>query len=385
MSTPSDRGPAARRWCVPPALLREPHETLEGAHVLDEVPGELGLVLWESLRDVLLWAEAGEGQRAGLFQDGAAPVRFERIRDARPEVGVELALTTVAALVADPAAAIPALLATVCAEVARWAEERGCGTTALSYAQAAALACPDDPDPAVEVGRMALRQGRLQRAESWLRRGVGVARRGQGWAAYTRAYLALGELLRARGRAEDARRHLLKSVRAARRFGVPEVRGDAWHLLFLLARDGGEHAQAERMAGLAVRAYGRGHPRLPVLLLDLARLWVARDEFTRAVPVLKRVAERQGEPRDNAGALALLARAAAGAGDRPTFEEAWSRAWSVIRHLEDPLVPPSALVDLSRAAAMLGDWDRMEQAVRRREPATPASRPRRDATPETHP
>jgi tetratricopeptide (TPR) repeat protein len=363
--SPPPAGPPSRRWCIPPPLLREPNETLEGVHVLDEVPGDLGLVLWESLRDVTLWAAAEPAARTGLFRDGAAPVRFERIRAARPETGLELALTTVAALVADPAAALPTLLSTVCAEVARWAEGRGCATTALSYAQAAALARPDDPETALEVGRVALRHGRLLRAESWLRRSVGLARRAGAWAPYTRAYLGLGELLRLRGRAEDARRHLLKSVRAARRFGVSDVRGEAWHLLFLLARDAGENAQAERLAGYAVRAYGRNHPALPRLLLDLARLWVGRAEYVRALPVLRRVAERQGDPGGVAGALALLARAAAGAGNRPVFEEAWARAWAIIRHLEDPELPPAALVDLSRAAAMLGDWERMEQAVRR--------------------
>jgi hypothetical protein len=66
-----------------------------------------------------------------------------------------------------------------------------------------------------------------------------------------------------------------------------------------------------------------------------------------------------------AATLALLARAAAGAANRPVFEEAWSRAWAMIRHLDEAQVPPAALVDLSRAAAMLGDWERMEQAVRR--------------------
>jgi tetratricopeptide (TPR) repeat protein len=355
----------SRRWCIPPALLREPHEALEGVHVLDEVPGELGLVLWESLRDVTLWAEAEPGVRTGLFRDGAAPVRFERIRAAHPEMGLELALTTVAALVADPVAALPALLSTVCAEVARWAEERGCTTTALSFAQAAALARPDDAEAALEVGRVALRHGKLVRAESWFRRAVGLARRVGAWAAYTRAYLGLGELLWLRGRADDARRHLLKSVRAARRFGVADVRGEAWHLLFLLARDAGESTQAERLAGYAVRAYGRSHPALPRLLLDLARLWVGRAEYVRALPVLRRVAERQGDPAGVASALALLARAAAGAGNRAVFEEAWARAWAIVRHLEDPELPPSALVDLSRAAAMLGDWERMEQAVRR--------------------
>ncbi|MDB4951237.1 MAG: hypothetical protein JWM27_3886, partial [Gemmatimonadetes bacterium] len=58
------------------------------------------------------------------------------------------------------------------------------------------------------------------------------------------------------------------------------------------------------------------------------------------------------------------ARAAAGAGDRHAFEEAWSGAWGLLRRMDDERVPPGTMVELARAAAMVRDWDRMEQAVR---------------------
>ncbi|HET6765498.1 MAG TPA: hypothetical protein VFH27_17550, partial [Longimicrobiaceae bacterium] len=56
-----------RRWCIPPAILREPSETLEGAQVLDEVGGRLGVLLWQCLRDVTLWAATDPEDRDGLF------------------------------------------------------------------------------------------------------------------------------------------------------------------------------------------------------------------------------------------------------------------------------------------------------------------------------
>ena len=49
ISTPRPRGRrrnASRRWCIPPAILREPDETLEASQILEEFKGDLGLLLW---------------------------------------------------------------------------------------------------------------------------------------------------------------------------------------------------------------------------------------------------------------------------------------------------------------------------------------------------
>ena len=61
------RGPRSRRWCVPPAILRGPDETLEGAAILVEVPGDLGVLLWRTARDVRLWGEVPRNARENLF------------------------------------------------------------------------------------------------------------------------------------------------------------------------------------------------------------------------------------------------------------------------------------------------------------------------------
>ena len=45
----------SRRWRVPPPLTRT-GELLEGAEILNEVPSEVGVVLWKSLRNVMLWS-----------------------------------------------------------------------------------------------------------------------------------------------------------------------------------------------------------------------------------------------------------------------------------------------------------------------------------------
>jgi tetratricopeptide (TPR) repeat protein len=358
-------GEERRRWCVPPAVLRDPAETLEGAPILDEVGGPLGVLLWQCLRDVTLWAAADSPEeRRALFAPAAGARRQAMVRAAPPEPALEMALTTFWALASDPGEASGALLGTVCGHVWRWAWERGRGGTALAFAQAAALASPEDAQAALEVGRLALRMSRHARAESWLRRTVGLARRSGRWRAYAEAYVELGTVYGERGMPPVARRMLTKAIRAARRHGLGDVRGAALQALFRMAAAEGRPDEAERLARGALRAYGRGHPRLPALLHDLASLWVEQERYTRALPVLQRLLSHREEPRDQLSTLALLARAAAGAGDRRAFEEAWSGAWGLLRRLDDASVPPGTMVELARGAAMVRDWERMEQAVR---------------------
>ena len=40
---------------------------LEASQILDEFPGDMGLLLWQTLRDVTLWAQTPPSGRAGLF------------------------------------------------------------------------------------------------------------------------------------------------------------------------------------------------------------------------------------------------------------------------------------------------------------------------------
>lgn len=359
-----DRGNTGRRWCVPPAILREPTETLEASHVLDEVRGDLGLLLWQSLRDVTLWAAVPPGQRGGLFSPTAAQARLALMRRAAPEEALQVALTALSAVVGDPAAARPSLVTLMCLELSRWAEARGAGETALSFAQAAALASPEDAQPALIVGSLALRWRKLTRAETWLRRAIGLARRSESWMVYAESYVELGTLNAQRGGRGGARKFLFKALRAARRHSLLAIRGRALHILFLLAVEAGEMDEAERFARGAMRAYGRRNPRLPQLIHDIASLWVGRESYARAIPMLQRLLPMRMDARDRAVSLALLARAAAGAGERRTMEEAWNAAWALLRALEDDAVVLSVLSDLTRAAALANDWERTEQAAR---------------------
>ena len=114
----------------------------------------------------------------------------------------------------------------------------------------------------------------------------------------------------------------------------------------------------------AMRAYGRGHPRLAELLHDIAYLWVTRESFGRAIPMLQKLLVTRTGPGERALTLAILARAAAGTGERRLYEEAWSNSWSLINRPGAREDHARTLLELGRAAARLKDWIRMEQAIR---------------------
>jgi tetratricopeptide (TPR) repeat protein len=360
----SRRRNGPRRWCIPPAILREPGETLEASQILDEVPGDLGLLLWSCVRDVTLWASVPEERREGLFGPHAAERRLESLGASGAEPQLEVALTTLAAVVATPATTRPEVVTLVCLELARWAREHGRWGTAIAYAQAAALASPEDPAAAYTVGAIAREWGRPARAETWLRRCVGLARRGRDWESYARAHVGLGELHAARQARGAARRFFTQAMRAARRHGLLAVRGTALHGLFLLSLEAGELDEAERQAKAAIRAYGRRHPRLAELLHDVACLWVTRERYGRAIPLLQKLLPSRTAPAERALTLAVLARAAAGSGERRLYEEAWSQAWALVERPGEEAVDARPLLELARAAAKLSDWVRVEQATR---------------------
>src|SRR5688500_13731619 len=95
-----------RRWHIPPPLVHGP-EPLEGGSILEELQSELGALLWQSLRDVMLWADTLPEAREGLFAPEAAGRREAALNRLSAEE-IEPALRALGALVGDPAGASPA-------------------------------------------------------------------------------------------------------------------------------------------------------------------------------------------------------------------------------------------------------------------------------------
>ena len=261
-----------RRWRTPPPLTRG-SESLEGMEILREVGGEVGILLWQAYRNVMFWAAAEQGERGRLFSAEAGRKRQAELGEAR--IGEELAgpLAAIAEMLVAPDSTSGEAVAQACTGIARWAEEQGHLNTALAYTQAASVAAPRNARLSLAVGKLARRRGEAARAETWFRHTVMISRQIGDWESYSRAYIALGNMLIARGNLPAAGRMHIKALRAARRKGLQQIQGMALHDLFVIADEMGRDEQAEEYARQAFRAYGSGHPSLLGLAHDIAYFW----------------------------------------------------------------------------------------------------------------
>ncbi len=353
-----------RRWRVPPALKRG-DEIFEGLGVLDELTGERGLVLWQSLRDALLWADAQEDERAELFAEDAERVRMASILTAQPSPELEEPLGVLARMLAEPTEISEEMVALACRRVSQWADDEGLLTTALAFAQAAATVTPGDASAAFAVGKLARRRAEYARAETWFRRTIALSRQVGDWATYALAFIGLGNLYRQRGNLPAARRFLMRAVRAAQRNSLHAIEGGANQDLFVVAVDAGRVEDAHAYARAAYEAYGAHSPLLVRLAQDVAYWWMVQGYFGRALPVLRSLLPHLPQPSDRLMVFGNIARAAGGMGDREAFRGAWDECFDLLNN--NAVVDERAahgLLDLAHGAASLSLWDKAEMAAR---------------------
>ena len=314
---------SSRRPRVPPAIIRG-SEALPALHVVDEVAGDLGVVLWRSVRNVLLWAHTPPERRTMLFDSGAAAARAAELGRVRPDAELLAPLSVVVALLEKPERVEVARLVNACRRVASWAEGEGAMGTALEFMQAAALVSGDDASLAVAVGRLARRRAEYDRAESWYLRSIVLGRQRGDWRSHSLGYLGLGNVHLQKGNFPAARRMLRRALGAATRRGVGEVRGMACHDLFACEVETGAGLEASALAVDAVRAYGPGDRRVPRLAYDVAYHWVLLGHFGPALRVAELLAVHPefDSVAEKVLVLGLAARAAGGVGDRAAFARA---------------------------------------------------------------
>lgn len=346
-----------------PPHTRTPGPVLDGLEVLDEIPAELGVVLWQSLRDVALRGAAPA--ESELFAPGAAEARLALLASVAQDEDELLAPLAVFATVLSPGTPDVPRLVHACRRVAGWAEERGRPATARRALLTAAAVAPDDAGVAAAVGRLWRMQGRYQDSRAWLRHAVALARRSGAHRAHAEALGGLGQLHALRGHLDRAVRMHRRSLRVARRAGLREMQGAAWHGLAVCAAQAGDHARAEEMAARALEAYPAGCGRLPRLARHLALTWILRGRFGSALRVLPRLLERLASPADRLEVLGDLARAAGGAGDADAFERAWAEAVLLLAGGGVEECAARALIGLARGACGLRQWARAEWAAER--------------------
>ncbi|HEX6038355.1 hypothetical protein [Longimicrobium sp.] len=353
----------SRPWIVPPGLLVQ-GEPFEGFGVLDENRDELGLLLWQSLRDVEVWAMAPAHQRNDLFSTGALRQRMERIHEeVAPGTPVRPVLEGLANLLDRPSRVTPLEVCDLCEELSRWASDAGLPRTALAFSVRAAMAAPDEAAPAYLVGLISRRAADYRRAEVWFRRALAIARHTGDWRVYSLAHAGLGQMHMQRGDGPRARSRLLRALRAARRHGIWSVRSTALHDLFCIHATGTDARLAEQYARAAFRSYGRQHPRLPVLAHDIARFWMMHGYHALALPTFQAVLPHLVRPVERMLGLSSLAQSAAGAGDAELFARTWNEVWRMIDERDDGECVAEALINLAQGAELLGQVVRLDMAA----------------------
>lgn len=354
---------AKRRWTeVPaPATLRTP---FEGAEILDEVPGPLGLLLWQRVRDVLLWSAQPLEIRASLYSDSeneaggiAALVRDTYVV---PELSGPLrildALCTGPELIAvDP-------VVSSCLRVVDWATRENYVSTAVHYAEAAFAVRPDDPGLAFGAGRACRRQAAYERAEAWFRRAIYLARGQQDLIAYTDAVLGWGNMEFQRGRFGPARKLYGRAWRTAKKAKVRKLGAAAQHNLLLLAIELRDWDATTTPARLACELYPPDSDRWPYLAHDIALAWMWQGYNAAALQIFVEVFRLIPAPAERLQVWANIGRTAAATGDSTRYFEAVSYV-TARTHNPGEFVAAS-LVNLAEGALCLGRAAQARQLAR---------------------
>lgn len=350
-----------RRWHIPPPLIHGP-ETLEGGSILQELGDEVGVILWQAFRDVMLWATTEPGLRGQAFAAGSGSVAASAIVD---DPRLADALRTIGDLVAAPDEARDDEIVDACRAISDWAEKRDKLHTALSFAQNAALIDPTDPEAAFHVASLAGRLNDHARAEGWFRRAVGIARQDRDWRLYSRAFSGLGNLYIRRGNLPAARRLHTRALRGARRGGMRREQAYALHDLFVVAVELGNAAEAERLARQALVASGTRNDRIHALAHDVAYFWMDQGNFGRALAVFQAILPLIPLPVERTFVLANVVRAAGGVGDADTAYAAAAEVEAMLAESALGRATARALLEVSRGLLSLGEYDRAESLGRR--------------------
>lgn len=342
--------------------LSIPGGEVAGAEIVRELGAEVSLAVWQTLRGVLMWAAETPEARPALF-DAEAMRAWEcelLVASWEPELRYPLAVL-VGELAGDPT---PEPIARACLCVTDWALTREAWSTALAFAEAAALAWPEHPRYAWTVGRLLRKRGRLREAEQWIRRCIRVSVAAGDWEAQALGLNSLGNLFHKQGNYPESLRMLRDALRVARKHRLRERQGEILHDLCVLNMWAGELDRAEPLAMEAFCIYQPGHHRLPALAHDVATLWLMRGHPRRAFSLLKELLDFFDEPEDRVRVAGALARAAGEIGQREAFGRAWLELWELAAIPFVTQTAAAAMLEAALGASALAEWDLSEGALR---------------------
>jgi tetratricopeptide (TPR) repeat protein len=207
--------------------------------------------------------------------------------------------------------------------------------------------------------------GRFKDSSQWLRRAVRAAARAGDWEAQARSLNSLGNTSLHRGDLRDAVRFLQVALRVARRRRMRQAEAENLHDLFVVHFEMDDWAQAEEHARAAFELYQQlRHDRLPMLVHDVAFLWINRGHFSRALDALRAVRPLMVSNEERLRILSSAIRAAGAAGERDFFGEMWAECWPLAMDLgNERRYAATALLQMGLGASSLGQWDRARDAL----------------------
>jgi tetratricopeptide (TPR) repeat protein len=336
-----------------------------GAELVHELPAELMLPVWHTLRSVLLWVQVPPAGRDGLFEDGAMVHWEMELLQGSLEDGLRNPLAVLARELAEPGADSPQRIAWACLCITEWALDGRFEATALAFAEGAALAWPDHPRYAWTAGRLMRTHGRPEDAEAWLRRAVRLAVRAGDWETQVVGLNSLGSVHHETGNHPEALRTLHAGLRAARRHRLREREGEILHDLFVVSLSGGDLDEAERYAEEAYAIYRDGHHRLAALVHDVSLLWLVRGHHARALAVIRELLPLFDAPEERIRVLGSAVRAAGAGGEVALFDAFWQEAETLFADPWVALHATGTLLEMGYGAAMLRRWEAAESMLQR--------------------
>ncbi|HLL45646.1 MAG TPA: tetratricopeptide repeat protein [Longimicrobiaceae bacterium] len=220
----------------------------------------------------------------------------------------------------------------------------------------------DDARLALETGRLTRDLGSSAPAEAWLRRAIILARRQGDWETYAWGYVYLAWIYWRTGNLAGAMALARRALRKARRHHLRTLHGAAHHSAFVFVSDRDPREAYAHAVG-ALRSFGASHPRVPVLAQDIATYWADAGQYHRALPVVEAVLPRIVTLNERGLVTASFARAAAGAGQRDTYERARAEALRIFSDAPSEARRAETLVVLARADALVEEWPRAREAA----------------------
>jgi len=347
--------PRSRSYLPVPVVLSGQGEW-EAGQILREVSTPVGKYLFGALRDVMLWLLLPPARRKVAFVPGALEVRLAQLGRSGASATLAQHLTNLLRICYNDASQEE--VGSWCLGVAEWARAEGALRTELEFRQAAALSRPDEPVLSLSVARLARDLSQHQRAETWFRRSIKISRSQKNWTPYIRAYLGLGAMYGRLGNGPAARAVTERALRAARRWRLRQLAGEAHHDLFHILVDAGDLRHAYDHAESAEINYrGASVNLLARLAGDIATLWVKIGASQRARPILQSVIPLTDDPSLRAMWSAQLVRSTAFSDSVSEYDRVRAEALKDIEQATDLWRRADANLIIAWADLAMCAWD----------------------------